>query len=61
MLLAEAYFVGIGNFVWLGSFLGTIWVNFFCHGSVSFQGGAGLAEVQGGEALVVVSSENFIK
>ena len=35
--------------------------NVFCHGSVSFQGGAGLAEVQGGEALVVVSSENFKK
>ena len=61
MLLAEGYFVGIGNFVWLGSLLGTICVNFFFHGSVFFQGGAGLAEVQGGEALVVVSSENFKK
>ena len=57
---AEGYFVGKGNFVWVGSF----WAQFasiFCHGSVFFQGGAGLAEVQGGEALVVVSSENFKK
>ena len=35
--------------------------SFFCRGSVFFQGGAGLAEVQGGEALVVVSSEDFKK
>ena len=43
------------------SVLCTMCFIFFCRGSVFFQGGAGLAEVQGGEALVVVSSENFKK
>ena len=43
------------------SVLCTMCFIFFCRGSVFFQGGAGLAEVQGGEALVVVSSEDFKK
>ena len=42
MLLAEGYFVGIGNFVILGSFLGTICVNFFAMAQFTFREVLGL-------------------
>ena len=54
-------FCGDWQFCLVRIFVGQNLRQFFFHGSVFFQGGAGLAEVQGGEALVVVSSENFKK
>ena len=42
VLLAEGYFLGIGNFVILGSFLGTICVNFFAMAQFTFREVLGL-------------------